>query len=144
MRDLCIVALGAQSKHLVKALASGHQPAQAPEGASTKIAATDSLKLAIALYFEHAHSRADIDKQIWKEILVSCTQPNDAISPQEFNSIWMTETGLDFNDSASLGVIKSPAWCQRATLFGFDRLQNPLMRCFSAATGHSLHAIGPS
>ncbi len=71
---LCVVALGAQGKHLVKALAPGHQPAEAPEGASAKIATADPLKFAIALHLKHADTRANVDKKIGEEILVSCTQ----------------------------------------------------------------------
>ena len=71
---LSIVPLSAQSKHLIKALAPGHEPAEAPECAATKIAPADSLKFTVSLHFEHADSRANINKEVGKQVFVSCSQ----------------------------------------------------------------------
>lgn len=73
---LGIVALCAQGQHLIKALASGHEPAKAPEGAATKIAPADAFKLPISLDLEHADSGANVDKQIREQVFVGCSQLN--------------------------------------------------------------------
>lgn len=71
---LGIIAPSTELQHLVKILTPREQPAEAPEGSSSKIAATDALKLAVPTDHQHADPGTNVDQQIRVEGIICVGQ----------------------------------------------------------------------